>query len=84
MSIVHSDGYIVDVIGPFQGALNDASIAEEILTTNNALTTWVGENCQIIVDRGFRDVIEVFQNFGYETHMPAFLKKASNNIPVVI
>jgi hypothetical protein len=24
---------------------------------------------QMIVDRGFRDVIEVFQNLGYDTHM---------------
>jgi hypothetical protein len=31
MSIVHPDAYVVDVIGPFQASLNDASIANEIL-----------------------------------------------------
>ncbi|CAM4834786.1 unnamed protein product [Rotaria magnacalcarata] len=41
MSIVHPDDYVSDVIGPFQGTLNDASIAEEILATNNALATWL-------------------------------------------
>ncbi|CAF2141157.1 unnamed protein product [Rotaria magnacalcarata] len=75
MSIVHPDDYVSDVIGPFQGTLNDASIAEEILATNNALATWLGSNGHIIVDRGFRDVIETFQDLGYETHMPSFLKK---------
>ena len=75
MSIVHPDGYIVDVIGPFQGNLNDASIAKEILETNNSLAIWLGGNGHTIVDRGFRDVIEVFQDLDYETHTPSFLKK---------
>ena len=29
----------------------------------------------MIVDRGFRDVIEVLQNLGYDAHMPNFLKR---------
>jgi hypothetical protein len=75
MSIVHADGYIADIIGPFQGNLNDASIAKEILETNNSLAMWLGGNGHFIVDRRFRDVVEVFQDLGYETHMPAFMKK---------
>jgi hypothetical protein len=73
MSIVHPDSYVIDIIGPFEGTLNDASIAKEILETNNALATWLGGNGHIIIDRGFRDVVEIFQNLGYETHMPSFL-----------
>ncbi len=37
MSIVHPDAYVVDVIGPFQGSLNDTNITREILETNNEL-----------------------------------------------
>ena len=74
MSIVHPDSYVLDVIGPFQGTLNDATIAKEILETNDTLVNWLRENGQMIVDRGFRDVIEVFQDLGYETHMPALLR----------
>ena len=58
MSIVHPDAYVVDVIGPFQANLNDANIAKEILETHNSLATWLQGTGQIIVDRGFRDVIQ--------------------------
>ena len=75
MSIVHPDAYIVDIIGPFQGSLNDANITKEILETNNSLVEWLGGNGQMIIDRGFRDVIDVFVSLGYDAHMPAFLKK---------
>ena len=74
MSIVHPDSYVQDIIGPFEENLNDASIAKEILETNNALTTWLGGNGHFVIDRGFRDVVQIFQNLGYETHMPSFLK----------
>ncbi|CAF1528085.1 unnamed protein product [Rotaria magnacalcarata] len=57
MSIVHPDAYIVDIIGPFQGSLNDANITKKILETNNSLVEWLGGNGQMIVDRGFRDDI---------------------------
>jgi hypothetical protein len=75
MSVVHPDAYIADIIGPFEGTLNDANIAKEILETNNALATWLGGKGQMIVDRGFRDSIKAFEDLGYEIHMPAFLKK---------
>ena len=74
MSIVHPDSYVQDIIGPFEGNLNDASIAKEILETNNALATWLGGNGHFVIDRGFRDVVQIFQNLGYETHMLSFLK----------
>ena len=80
MSIVHPDGFIVDIIGPFEGTLNDANITKEILETNNCLTTWLNGTGQLIVDRDFRDIIEVLQQLGYEVHMPAFLKKRRKTI----
>ena len=38
MSIVQLHDYIVDIIGPFEGTLNDANSTKEILETNNCLT----------------------------------------------
>jgi hypothetical protein len=72
MSIVHPNPYIVHIIGPFQGSFNDASIIKEIRETNNSLNEWFGGNRQIIVDKGSRDVTELFQNLGHDTTMPAF------------
>ena len=74
MSIVHPDSFVIDIIGPFEGNLNYASIAKAIFETNNPLATWLGGNSHIIIDRGFRDVVQTFQNLGYATHMPSFLK----------
>ncbi|CAF1685892.1 unnamed protein product, partial [Didymodactylos carnosus] len=65
----------VDIIDPFQGSLNDANITKEILEKTNSLAEWLRGDGQMIVDGGSRDVNEVFQDLGYDKHMPAFLKK---------
>ena len=64
MSIVHPDGYVVDVIGPFQANFNDDTITKEILETHNSSARWLKGTGQIIVDRDFRDVIQAFTGFG--------------------
>jgi hypothetical protein len=75
MSLVLPDGYILETIGPFRGTMNDASIAENFLETNNELVEWCGGNGQMILDRGFRDVKKTFEKLGYEIRMPDFLQK---------
>ena len=75
MSIVHPDSYVVGIIGPFEGTLIDANITREILEINNCWTPWLNGTGQMIVDLGFRDIIEVLQQLGYEVHMPTFFKK---------
>ena len=64
MSIVLPDSYIIDIIGPFQGTLNHASITKEIIETNNSIVTWLDGEEQMIMDRGFRDVVQIFENLG--------------------
>ncbi|CAF1202563.1 unnamed protein product [Adineta ricciae] len=56
MSLVSPTDYILDTIGPFRGTMNDASIAERILQTNNELVAWSDGSGQMMLDRGFRDV----------------------------
>lgn len=75
MSLVLPNGYILDTIGPFVGTMNDASIAKAITNTCSDLMQWCQEGDTMIVDRGFRDVIDVFVELGFEPKMPSFLTK---------
>ena len=75
MSLVLPDGYVLDAIGPFVGTMNDASIAKAITDTCNQLIEWCEDGDIMIVDRGFRDVLDVFAELGYEVKMPEFLTK---------
>ena len=77
MSLVFPDGYVLDSIGPYlaDGKNNDAGITEHILNLHSDLTEWLSEGDVCVVDRGFRDVLDVFEDLGLETKMPAYLKK---------
>ncbi|CAF3419459.1 unnamed protein product [Rotaria sp. Silwood2] len=75
MSLILPNGYVLDTIGPFWGTMNDASIAKNITDTCDILMKWCEKGDTMIVDRGFRDVIESFIDMGYEARMPDFLTK---------
>ena len=77
MSLVFPDGYVLDSIGPYlaDGKNNDAGITQHILTLHSDLTDWLSEGDVCIVDRGFRDVLDVFEDLGLEAKMPSFLRK---------
>ena len=74
MSVVFPDGYVLDTIGPFFGNENDAKITEAILLKIGDLKTWLQETDNLIVDRGFRDVLDLLRSSGYEPHMPSYMK----------
>lgn len=63
--IVCSDGYIVDVIGPYAATSSDAIIMRTLMQENS---DW--PNDVLILDRGFRDSIYVIEDCGYNPHMP--------------
>ncbi|CAF2155112.1 unnamed protein product [Rotaria magnacalcarata] len=75
MSLCLADGYCVDTLGPFFGTQNDASITNHITKTKNALMEWCEPGDIMIVDRGFRDIVEAFSDLGYEPKMPIYLPK---------
>jgi hypothetical protein len=75
MSLVLPDGYVLDTIGPFRGTMNDASITEHITRSCQSLVSWCADGDAMVVDRGFRDVIDTLSNLGYEPKMPVFLRK---------
>ena len=55
--------------------MNDTNITKEIININNSISTWLDGEGQMIMDRGFRNVVEIFEQLGYETHLAPFLKK---------
>lgn len=77
--ITSTDGYIVDVMGPYlsNGKNNDASIIKHIITSNTGnIMEFLKDDDVLIVDRGFRDDIPFLNELGFKTHMPAFLQKS--------
>lgn len=68
--IVSSDGYIIDVLGPFRATTSDAAIMQSLMNEENPLHWFLNSGDVFIVDRGFRDSIDVIQSCGYEVHMP--------------
>ena len=41
------------------------------------MTYWLQQGDVCVVDRGYRDVIDVFEELGLETRMPSFLKQGT-------
>ena len=76
ISLVLSAGYVVDIVGPFRGNTNDASAAQHILHTRHLFIGWYEHDDDVmIVDHGFRNVIDTFRGIRYESKMPTFLRK---------
>lgn len=79
MMIVGTDGYILDVIGPYFADYhnNDAAITKHLLLTNESAKNWFQENDIFIVERGFRDAVDFLEEEGFNVKMPFYLKKGS-------
>ena len=81
MMIVGTDGYIVNVLGPYfaDSANNDASITRHVMKTNSdEINNWLEPNDVFIVDRGFRDVLEFLRSLGFQCEMPCYLQKGQS------
>ena len=57
-----SNGYIVDVYGPFAATENDARILLHLLDSNKELKALIKPNDLLILDRGFRDACGELKN----------------------
>ena len=55
-TICTTDGYVVDMLGPYPANPNDAEILRTLLQDSNGLRKLVRENDIMVLDRGFRDV----------------------------
>ncbi|WAR19622.1 hypothetical protein MAR_001460 [Mya arenaria] len=83
MMIVSTSGYIVSVLGPFlaDGKNNDASILNTVLENNvEMVKDWVHNGDIFVVDRGFRDSLDVLEKMGIDAKMPSFLPKGNKQL----
>ena len=66
-----SNGYIIDVFGPFAATANDATILLQLMN-NSDLKSLALPNDLFILDRGFRDALkELKEKYGLITKAPA-------------
>ena len=71
------DGYIVDIYGLYPATWNDAKILVDILEDLGDLPSLLSEGDFWILDRGFRDCIDVLEKtYNFKTMMPCFLDKS--------
>lgn len=76
MVCVTSNGYYVDVFGPYVGKKNDASIMEHVLGNyRDVIAEKLLPGDVFLLDRGFRDCEEHLKSLGYQVKMPEFIQK---------
>ncbi|CAF4189825.1 unnamed protein product [Rotaria sordida] len=76
MTIVSTTGYIISVLGPFlsDSTNNDANILKHVFFNNmEDVLNWFEEEDKLVVDRGFRDCLNMMNRLGIEVAMPSFL-----------
>ena len=76
-TVCTTDGYIVDVFGPYLGTSNDATILNDVLMTDSGLRSILKPNDCFVVDRGFRDVVKKVKSLGYDIKMPSLKMSGS-------
>ena len=73
-----TNGYILDVHGPYfaDGKNNDAAILRHHMEQDGInLKTWLQPNDVLLLDRGYRDVLDYLQSHGFKHKMPEYLRK---------
>lgn len=75
MMCVTTNGYIIDVFGPFEAVKNDAKCMLKILETDLNETEIIRSGDVFLFDRGFRDCLEMIANRGYVAKTPEFVKR---------
>ena len=83
MVIVSTTGYYISVLGPYfaDSKNNDASILNHIISNNiEEIKNWVRPTDIFVVDRGFRDSIQLLEDLGIQAEIPAFMKKGDKQM----
>ena len=79
MMIVSTTGYITSVLGQYLSDKknNDAKTLTHAIKTNaEEMTSWLQEDDVLVVDRGFRDVLD---DLGLRMEMPLFFCKKARS-----
>ena len=81
--IVATDGYFLSVVGPYLADFrnNDASILNHMFKSNiQDIRNWFHEEDIFIVDRGFRDSIDMLEELGIHAKMPSLLRRGEKKL----
>lgn len=79
MVCVTTNGYIIDIFGPFEAVKNDAKCMLEIMQGNRDLSGTLRPGDLFIFDRGFRDCLQKLSEMGYSAKTPEFVRKNEPN-----
>lgn len=74
-TICTTDGYVVDMLGPYPANVNDAEILKTLLQGSNSLFKLWKEDDYAVLDRGFRDVKAEMELKKIKVLMPALKGK---------
>lgn len=74
-TICTTNGFVIDMLGPYTANMNDAEIMRVILNDPDGLIKLLKKDDIIVVDRGFRDVIIYLEELGFKVLMPALKGK---------
>lgn len=74
-TICTTDGYVVDILGPYLANQNDADILKIIMQDPNGLTKFLKKNDTFVLDRGFRDIVNYLEEKNFKVLMPALKGK---------
>lgn len=74
-TVCTTDGFIVDMLGPYYANQNDAKIMKLVMEDPHGLRTLMRKKDIFILDRGFRDVEAFLKKEKYEVLMPALKGK---------
>ncbi|KAL0829798.1 hypothetical protein ABMA28_003281 [Loxostege sticticalis] len=81
MMFVTTDGYIVDVFGPYAATDSDADIMNSLFRNETSeLRQFYQRNDIFILDRGFGDALELLLSLGYAIHKPLSLSVGQNQL----
>ena len=78
MMIVASDDYLIDILGPYfaNGRNNDAAILNKHVSKKDShILKWSEENEILVLDRGFRDSLDLIESVGLHAESLYFLSK---------
>ncbi|XP_028038214.1 uncharacterized protein LOC114248965 [Bombyx mandarina] len=78
--IVCTDGYIIDVLGPYPATASDAEIMKKEFVNGRPLKEYFHPGDAFILDRGFRDSLPLLHQCGYRTYVPASLEEGETQL----
>jgi DNA-dependent RNA polymerase auxiliary subunit epsilon len=78
-----ADGYIIDIVGPFEANVSDSTIMKDLFFHDTPLTKLFRAGDTFVLDRGFRDAREFMESKDYQVKMPGFIPAGSKQLSCI-